>query len=129
MLEERSQQDLVTSCVSNRLGNRFPEVQDIVGNEVGQVGVLRVVPNLFVGIKFRRIGGQPFHMDTSAKSFLESVCTRTMYGPTIHNQDDRPADPLQQASDKHFKIVRDDVVIKDVKIEAQPFALWRDGKG
>lgn len=126
MLEERSQQVLIRLDAPDRPGDRLPQMQSVVGDEVRQVRVLGVVPDLFVRVELRGVGGQPFDADSPTEAFLKPSSSRSMHGPAIHDQDHRSAEPLQQGGDKGFKIVRDDVVIEDVEVEPQPFAPWRD---
>ena len=59
MLEERSQQALSPPRLAQRRSNRSTRVQHVVGDEVGQVGMLRLVPHLFGGIEFWSVGPQP----------------------------------------------------------------------
>jgi hypothetical protein len=126
MLEERSQQVLIRLDAADRPGDRLPQMQGVVGDEVCQVRVLGVVPDLFVRVELGGVGGQPFDADSPTEAFLKPSSSRSMHGPAIHDQDNRSAEPLQQGGDKGFKIVRDDVVVEDVKVETQPFAPWRD---
>lgn len=59
MLEERSQQVLIRLDAADRLGDRLPQMQGVVGDEVCQVRVLRVVPDLFVRVELGGVGDQP----------------------------------------------------------------------
>ena len=58
MLEERPQQALLALHLEQRRSNRSTRVQHVVGDEVGQVGALRLAPHLFVGIEFWSVGRQ-----------------------------------------------------------------------
>ncbi len=128
LFEEGFQECLVGACLAQRRSHRLSKVQHVVGYEVRQIGILRVVPDLFVWVKFRCVSGKPLDHDTSTKSPLQSTHTRLVNLPAIEDQRDRPSEPAKQVCDKFDKVVRDDVVINDVKVEAQSLALRRDRK-
>ena len=49
--------------VIDRCGNFVVEMINILGNEVGQIGIFGVVPALLDGIEFWGIGGKPFELE------------------------------------------------------------------
>lgn len=66
------------------------KVVDVVGNDVGQVSILGLVPDVFHGVKFRCIGWQPFHSQPIRARVEQLSDRRSMGGQPIADQDDRP---------------------------------------
>ena len=72
MSEERSQQGLLSPRPSQGVSQCVAEFVDILRDKVGQIGVLGAVPYLFIGIEFGGVPGQPFDLDSSPESPLQS---------------------------------------------------------
>ncbi len=111
------------------LRDASPQLEDIVGNEVGQVSVLSVAPDLLRRVEFGRIGRKPLHPDAIAEAPLQPSHAGAMHLPSVEYQDDVAAQSTQQAGDKLHKVVGDDVVIDDVEVEAQAMTVRRAGEG
>ena len=59
------------------------QVFEIVGNKVGQVAVLGVIPALLDRIQFRGVRRQPLELEPIGMIFLEVGRRRTMHNPAI----------------------------------------------
>ena len=68
MMEEGTEQRLVLAFASERAGDSPAQFQNVVGNEVGQVGVLGVIPDLFGGVEFRSVRRQPLDLNATAEA-------------------------------------------------------------
>src|ERR1044072_7493275 len=114
MMEERTQQWLILSLRTERVGNSLPEFQHMIGNEVGQVGVFGVIPNLLGRIKLGSVRRQPLNMDASAKASFDFLDTRLVDLPPVQHQRDWSAESPQQLRHELDKILADDVVVENV---------------
>ena len=72
-----------------RLGNPVKEFVAIVGDAIGQVGVLGLIPHGFHRIEVRSIGRKPFHLQPACSLFLKLSHGRAMHAVAITDQDDR----------------------------------------
>lgn len=108
--------------------NFFSKFGNIFGNIIGQVRILAAVPNLLDRIEIRCIRRQPFHINT-AESSLQSFGTATMDHPAIHNQDKPSRKMRQQLRHKCLKIISDNIVVTNSKIQSQTLESWRNRNG
>lgn len=69
-----------------RFANFASEADNIIRDEVGQISILASIPNLLRGIKIRCIRGQPLDFDALGKEPTESVGSRSVDRPAIHNK-------------------------------------------
>jgi len=106
----------------------FFKFANIFGNIIGQVRILAAVPNLLDRIKIRRIRRQPFHIN-AAESPLQSFSTAAMYHPAIHNQDNPSRKMRQQFCHKNLKIIGDNVMVTNSKIQSQMSESRRNRNG
>lgn len=91
---------MVLGLVSERLTNGAFQLGRVVGNEVCQVGVLRVAPARLHGIEFRGIGRQEFELDVPQTRRRNLLRCRAMHAPAVPADDERTPKPLSQLSDK-----------------------------
>jgi len=70
---------------NRRIDSRMKVIK-VVGNKIGQVGVLRVVPALFNGIQFGTIRRQGLEREPSGMVVLEVCRRRLMHVPAIPYQ-------------------------------------------
>jgi len=101
---------------------------NIFGNIIGQVRILAVIPDLLDRINIRCIRRQPFHINT-AESSLQSFGTAAMDHPAIHNQDKPSRKMRQQLRHKCLKIISDNIVVTNSKIQSQTLASRRNRNG
>jgi len=126
MSEEGTQQCMLGTRLTDRVSHLSAERDDVVGYVVGQVCVLRAVPDLLNGVEIRGVGRKPLNLDTLGKTSQKAKGSGTVNLPSIHDQNDRPAQPPQDGLDECFEVVRNDVVIADVEIQVQPMAFGRN---
>ena len=94
----------------------WPRCCGIVGNEVGQVAVLGMVPHRFHGVQLGCVGGQPFDLQPTIAS--QSSGRRAMNIPAIPDQDQLAAQLTVQVFDELHHVVGDNVVIVQPKVHA-----------
>jgi hypothetical protein len=61
------------------------KVDKALRDKVGQIAVLGAVPYLFIGIEFGGVRGQPFDLDSSPESPLQSIGGAAMDRVSIHD--------------------------------------------
>jgi hypothetical protein len=64
----------LTALDFDRLADRAAQIVLVVGQEVGQVGVLGVAPQCLDGIKIWRVSGQPLEVDVFVARALKLRC-------------------------------------------------------
>jgi hypothetical protein len=101
---------------------------NIFGNIIGQIRILAAVPDLLDRIKIRCIRRQPFHIN-AAESSLQSFGTAAVYHPAIHNQDKPSRKMRQQFCHKGLKIIGDNVMVTNSKIQFQMPMFRRNRNG
>jgi len=104
-------------------------VVDVMGEIVGQVRVLGVVPYLFDGVELGGVGRQPFDRGPAGASFKQAADRGPMNIPSIENQHDLALQVTTEPPEKGQDVVGADVLIVDLKVKPQAFALGRDGEG
>ena len=104
MMKERTQQISSATLATQRITHDLSQCANVVRNEVGQVNVFAVIPNLLDRIKIRGISRQPFDVQ-AAESQLEFPYRRTMNHPPVDNQDDSLGKMSQYLPDKLLKVV------------------------
>ena len=62
------------------------QLPDVVGNEVGQVAVLGLVPYVLDGIEVGGVGRQPLHLEPVAARLFQATYGRTMDRPAVTHQ-------------------------------------------
>ena len=129
MFEKRTQQRLLTTCPSDRSPDGPTQLADVRRNVVRQIHVFSPSPHLFVRVEFRSIRWQPFDLHTLRKSCPKALGCRTMNRPAVHDQNNSLLQATQQAFHKQLKIIRNDVVIEDVEVQAQTPTLRGNGNG
>jgi hypothetical protein len=92
------------------------QMKDVVGDEIGQVAIFRVIPALFDGIQLRRIGRQPLEIKPIGMIFFEIRRRRPMHRPAIPNHDYPTTAMLVQFLQKPDGFVGIDICRRDVEI-------------
>jgi len=110
----------------NRLTYRLFKCKYIVGNIVGKIAILAVIPNLFNRIKFRGISRKPFNIDTHGKSLTQSSLCPAMNQPAVENKDNASRKVFQKQRYKCLKIIHPDVAVLNGKVQAQSPAFGRN---
>lgn len=62
------------------------QLSDLVGDEVGQVAVLGLVPHVLDGIEFGGVGRQPLHLEPIAARLLQATYGRTVDRPAVTHE-------------------------------------------
>jgi hypothetical protein len=101
----------------NRVENLAMQVHDVVGNEVGQIAIFRVVPTLLDGIQFGRIGRQPFECEPIGMIGVEVGRCRPMYRPAIPHHDRPAAAMFMELLQKPDGFIGIDVFRCDMKVQ------------
>jgi len=89
--------------------DRLLQMLDVIRNEVGQVGILGVVPNHLNGIEIWSIAGQSFHFQPRYVGFLEQAHGLAMRIVPIQDQDElapQMAVVSRHWSGKHHAVVQ-----------------------
>lgn len=123
VVEERANKGLVAAGFPNRLGDGSSQLQYVVGNEVSQVGVIGVAPDLFHWVELRRVGRQPFDLHAAAETLLMLPNAGLVNLPAIPHQDNTPADASKQAGHALDEIVGNDVMVEDIEVEPRSAAM------
>src|SRR5512138_4037206 len=110
VLEERSQQGLPALGPLKRLSYGPSQIRDVVRQEVRQIPVFGLCPDLFVRIELRRIRRQPFDLQPTREPFQEPTGRRAMDLPTVQNQDKSPWQMAQHLGHERFNIGSADIV-------------------
>ena len=93
MVEERSQQLLVCAGLVEGVDDFIGESAEVIRDVVGQVGVLRMRPDLLHRIEFGRVGWKPLHLNLVTESMQEPPYARPVNRPPVHHEDDVATDP------------------------------------
>jgi len=93
------------------------EVVEIVGNEVGQVGILGMVPALFNRVQFGRVGRQRLERKPRRMVLLEVCRRRLMHVPAIPRQNHVTAIMTMQQPKQPDQVGRVDVLRHKLEIE------------
>lgn len=102
------------------------EVIDIIGDEVGQVGVFRVAPALFDGIQLRRVGRQPLEGEPGGMVLFEVSRRFAVGGQTIPDYDDMTPITAMQEFEQPDQLLRVDVFRGKMKIKRQTMTRGRN---
>ncbi len=89
--------------------DRAFELADVVGDEVGQIGVLRVTPPGLDRIEFRGVGGKLLERDALQSGSRDLLLRRTMDVPPIPDDDQRSPQPAFELLDEGDGVDRLDV--------------------
>ena len=97
---------------------------DVVRDDVCQVPVLGLVPDIFDRIDFRRISGKPLDMKPMATGFLQPTDGGTMGRQPIANENERPTQVGMDLTQKPNKVQRSSVVIQEFIVQAKSTGPW-----
>ncbi len=126
MVKQRSQQSLSGTGLFDRVHNSVGRRVDVVGDVVGQVGVLGMRPDLLCGVEVRRVGWKPFDQEFAAEALHQPPCSRSVDRPTIQDQDDPATNLAPQRANKILECIGIDVVIVNVEVQPEAPSLGRE---
>jgi hypothetical protein len=98
----------------------------VIGNEVGQVAVLRIAPPRLDRIQFRCVGRQPLEFEPLQPRSLQLLDRRAMHRPAVKNDEQGTLQLPSQPFYKRDHVDRDNVGLVNPKRYADPLALRRE---
>ena len=128
-VKKRTKQILLPRLTYKAFFDGLGQVFGIVRDEVGQLAVFTMVPDLLVGIQFRSIRRKPLDIDSAAKPSLQLPCPAAMDHPPVDHKNDPGWKMFQQIGHKICKIRSTNIVAFDRKIQPQTAAFRRAGYG
>ena len=93
---------------------------DVIGDDVYQIAVLRLVPYIFDRIKVRRIRWEPLDAKPQGAGFQQMTDGGTMSRQAIAYEDDWTSQVEMDFSDESYKVRGLGVVVKEFIVQAQP---------
>lgn len=129
MFEEGLQQHWVGGCLFERVHDFPTELADIIGDEVGQIPILRVAPHLFHRVELRGLRRQPFDDHMATEPGHQPFGCRSVGRQAIHNQDEALGRTATQPTNECLDFLGADVVVVDLEVQSQPPTFGRNGEG
>ena len=103
---------------------------DVFRCQVGQIGILAVVPYLLNWIKVGRVGRQPFNADVLRVSFQVSPqCFCLMDTPSVHDQHQPSMDITGEGAQESDHILATDVLSLNTPVKPNPTSMGGKGNG
>jgi len=96
---------------------------------VGQVGVFGMVPDLLHRVEFRRIAGEPFHLQAAAGWRQQSAYRGPMHAPAIQDEDDAVCLSAAQCAQECHHLLGANVISVRLPTQAQAMPLGRYADG
>ena len=116
--EERMLEVGILALLMQGIENRLLQVLDVVGYEVRQAGVFRVVPYPLHGIQVRRVARQPLEVNPIALGFTQQPSRFAMHAPAIPHENDRATQMPSQLFEKRHDVFGAYVVVEKFKVHA-----------
>ncbi len=105
------------------------EMFNIVRNKVGEVTVLRMVPDLLGRIQLRSVCGKPLERKPLGMLGFEMFGCRAMYAVPIPDQNNLATEVTVHLSQKPDHVLRLDVMLKQLKIQTRITTHRRQREG
>ena len=118
---------MVVCLICERGFDSFIELLDVVGDEVGQVGVLGVALHRLDRVELRAVGGQRLELDVLPAELGDPLLRRAVNAPAVPHDDQRPADLLPQPTQEVDRVVGLHVVALHVEAAADSGSCRRQG--
>src|SRR3990172_1188628 len=96
------------------------EFVDIVGDDVGQIGVLGLVPHVFDGIKVRGVCWKPFDTKPWSTVLQQLPDSGTMGRQTVTHENERTPQVQVNLAQEPNKVRSSCVVVKEFIVQADP---------
>jgi len=103
-------------------------MRHIIGNEVCEVAVFCMVPDLLGGIQLRRIGGKPLEREPFGMRGLEMLGRRAMNVEPVPHQDNLSAEVMAHLGEKPDHVLSLDIMLQQLKKQAGIAADRRQSK-
>jgi len=129
-VEERLQQTCLCSLSSDGVADVSPKVGDVVRDEVGQVRVLCMIPDLLSRIEVRCIGRKPLHADdpgVALQVFLQDF--GSVWFRSVEYEDELAADVAPQRPQENHDLKAADILGVNLPVETESNAASGKGNG
>ena len=120
---------LLVFFANQRPMNGDVQVQQVVRDEVGQITIFGVVPNVFDWVEIRGIGRQPLEVEPIRMNVGDLTSGATMHIPAIPDQNGPPAQMTSKVPQKVDHVRRANVLFVNGKEEPQATPVGRDRHG
>lgn len=127
MIKEGSNEIGIVMFLRQRKPNPHRQMVEVVGDEVRQVGVLGVIPNLFDRIEFGGVGREKGRFNRLGKSSPQFSRGGFMNTGTIPDHKQVPPQGSTQLGDEVFDCGRVDILGMDAEVNAQATLFGRNG--
>ena len=107
---------MVAVLVFLRVVDIFKQVVEVVGNEVRQVIIFRVLPTLFHGVQFRSIRRKPLEGEPVGMMLAEEGRCCSMHAVAIPNQDHPATMMMMQLPQKPNEVVSVHVFAQQLEV-------------
>ena len=124
-MKKRTQQVFLATLATKRITHCLSQCVNILRNEVGQVHIFAVIPNLLDRVEVRGISWQPFEIQL-AEPQSEFLCRRTVNHPTVDNQDEPFGKMGPHLRHKLLKVIGVHIRILYRKIKSKLVPPWRN---
>ena len=102
---------------------------DIVGDDVGQIGVFGLVPHVFDGIKIRRVCWKPFYRKPLSAVRQQVPDGGAMGRQTVTHENERTSQVQVNLAQKPNKVRSSCVVVKEFVVQAESTGPGRASNG
>ncbi len=120
----------LTSGTTDRGSHQLVKFFDVFRCQVGQIGILAVVPYLLNWIEVGRVARQPFNADVLRVSFQVSPqCFCLMDTPPIHDQHHPSMDITREGAQESDHILGTDVFSLNTPVKSNPASMGGKGDG
>lgn len=119
-MEERMQTVGLMAIGFKEMIEGLVQLIDVFGDDVGQISVFGLVPNVLDGIEFGCVCRQPFDLEPGSTHLRKLPNSGTMSRQAITDEDKRAAQVRMDFSQEANKVGRSSVVVKEFVIQAQP---------
>src|SRR5688572_4194184 len=117
---------MTLAVLDQRRADVSSQMGDVVGYEVGEVGVFDMAPAGFDRIQFQGVGWQPLKLDARNGQRLDPPGGRTMNAPAIKADDKRPTESLAQLLDEVDDMLGANVLVVNLKRRADSTPCGRE---
>lgn len=122
-MDAGSQQFLGSPDSSDGAGEAAVELIQIAGSTVGQRGIA-LAPDELGRIEFRRVGGEPLHMDSRTLRQIALDLLAPVDSAAIPQEDDGPPEMPEQMLQERDDMQAREVVATQPDIQADASAVW-----
>lgn len=114
--------------VADGLDNGIVKLLDVVGDEVGQGGVLGVTPERFDRVQIGSVGREPLDVEPSCPSLAQSANGRAMDVEPIEDDDQRPLVNSMQSPQIAYHVAGPHVPVLHDEVRPNPSSSRREAQ-